>query len=554
MRLPFSLLLLTAFLLPSCTQSYTELLPIISSQPTSATSPLAPPTFTSLPPTRIAATEFPTPLLTLSPPTPTIVTVVPSTFTFKRGSHYPLDRPLIAYNAGSTQNKFLHLADPAEGAIYEFSLPNASSFATPFLAGLSPDALYFVYFEGGWLEILYDVEHLRASTPELVLHVLALPSGKVIFSIPLLSSSYPHDLIPVAETIKDEWHFTFQNAPFEEVVAATQEMMLDYIRRVTWSPDGSLLAFASQNPGPTSDLYLFSPKLETALRVNQEPGHVLKTIWTPDSSALVTVSSLYERHAREDTTYLLSREGSLLASFKSQRMFFNNWHDSNYGLLYEGTDSGDFYDLKTLSAADGTITMRFEGTYADIAYSPDLSTFLLSSNMPTAPIPAHVGLYLGKRGDSSLRTLSEILGWEVEYWGSENFAFAASSFDEGTIGVTQNGEVKTIDDGYWKLVASPSGRYLAGFFKHHPSYRQGIVPGLRIFDGDGQLLEFIDDTDITCVSWNAASTALAYQAESRLYLWDAATGSTLLISDQLNEADCAFKWVLDTPFVRSPSR
>jgi hypothetical protein len=83
---------------------------------------------------------------------------------------------------------------------------------------------------------------------------------------------------------------------------------------------------------------------------------------------------------------------------------------------------------------------------------------------------------------------------------------------------------------------------------------QGIVPGLRIFDGDGQLLEFIDDTDITCVSWNAASTTLAYQAESRLYLWDAATGSTRLISDQLNEAECAFKWVLDTSLGRSPSR
>ena len=147
--------------------------------------------------------------------------------------------------------------------------PLQDHFATPFLAGLSPDARNFVTFEGGQTESLYDAEHLRTSTPDLVLHVHALLSGKVIFSTPLLSPSFPQDLEPIAETIKDEWHFTFQDAPFEDVVAATQEMLLDYIRNVSWSPDGSLLAFACQNPGPSSDLYFFSPESGTAQRVHQ---------------------------------------------------------------------------------------------------------------------------------------------------------------------------------------------------------------------------------------------------------------------------------------------
>jgi hypothetical protein len=105
----------------------------------------------------------------------------------------------------------------------------------------------------------------------------------------------------------------------------------------------------------------------------------------------------------------------------------------------------------------------------------------------------------------------------------------------------------TINDGVWKLAASPDGSYLAGYHKYHPSYLPGVVPGLRIFDGSGNPIESIEDVNVTCVRWNAASTALAYQVESRLYLWDAAAVSTRLISDQLNEEECAFEWVRDTP-------
>lgn len=545
MRSLFSLLLLTAFLLPSCVQSSPETHPAISPPPATAT-PALTPTLTSPPPTRTATAEPPTLSPTLLPPTPTGRPIATSTPTFQQGTSLP-DRPLIAFEAGDAQNKTLFLADPAESNLYEFSFPIVARFATPFLAGLSPDARYFVYFEGSRIETLDDTEHLRASTPDLMLHVLALRSGKVIFSIPLLSSSFPQDLVPIAETIKDEWNFTFRNAPFEEVVAATQEMLLDYIRSVAWSPDGSLLAFASQNPGPSSDLYFFSPESGTAQRVTKDPGHVLKSVWAPDSSVLVMETSLYDRHAREDTTYLLARDGSLRGSFTSQIWRFHNWHDPTIAFLYGSTDAGDYFDLKTLSAGDGTISMLWEGSWGDIAFTPDLSSFLTSSFMPSAPSPPHPGLYLGRRDDGSLAALSENRGWGVTYWGSERFAFAASAIDGGTIGVTPDGEIVTIDDGYWRLDTSPKGSYLAGYNRYLPGYLPGILPGLRIFDGSGQLLESVADVNVTCVSWNASATALAYQVESRLYLWDAASGSTRLISDKLNEEECAFKWVRDTP-------
>lgn len=524
MRLLFSLLLLTTFLLASCTQSSPE--PI---------------------PTQTATTEPSKPTPTLLPATPTASLPENSSFTSQPGASLPIGRPMIAYQTGSAQNRILLLADPIESGIYQFSFPDATSFATPFLAGLSPDARYFVYFEGGWLETLYDHKYLRASTPDVSLHVLDLPSGEVIFSVPLLSPSYPQDLEPVAETIKDEWNFTSQNATIEEVVAATQEMLLDNMRKVAWSPDSSLLAYASQDPGPTSDLYFFSPENGTAQRVTTDPGHVIRTVWAPDSSALLLVTSLFDQHAREDTNYLLTREGSLLTSFTSQIWYFHSWHSSTYALFYGATDSGDMFDPQVVSSIDGTTTMLWEGSYSSIAFTPDLSTFLLSSSMPSAPAPPRPGLYLGKTEDGSLATLSESMTWGVVFWGSERFAFAASSLDEGTTGITTEGEQVKIDDRNWRLSASPDGRYLAGYHNDSRSSVAEIVPGLRVFGSDGTLLVSIEDINVLCVGWSAPSTALAFQVENHLYLWDAATGSIRLISDQLNAETCEFIWVQETP-------
>lgn len=532
----FSLLLI-AILLISCTSNLPQPLPTAASRFLTSASPLIEPTIT---------VNTPTFLSSPSPLTPTRSPTTISAFPVQPGASLPPDHgSLIAFETNRDQNEDLLLADLNAGIAYEFSFPTSARFASPFLAGLSPDSQYFVYFEGGWIETIYDIEFFRLSTPDLNLHVLDLRSGKIIYSAPLLSPSYPQDLEPVAETIKDDWNFTFQNDSFDDVVSATQEFLLNNIRRVAWSPDSSLLAYASQDPGPTSDLVLFSPESGTALSVNPDPGHVIKTVWAPDSAALIYETSLYDRHAREDTTYLLTRDWSLLASFTSQVRFFHHWHDSIYGILYSGTDSGDYFDLQTISTADGSIDMLFEGTYASIAYTPDLTTFLVSTSMPTAPIPPHPGLFLGKRDDDSLLMLSENRGWSVVYWGSEHYPFAASSIDEGTIGVTLEGERVNIDDGVWRLAASPDGSYLAGYHMYHPSYLPGVIPGLRIFDGSGVLIESIENINVACVGWNGDSSALAYQVENSLYVWDAARRSTRLISDKLDKEQCGFMWVQD---------
>jgi WD40 repeat protein len=528
-------LLLALLLLSACGPASNEPLPA-SSIPALPATPSLTTILSQAAPEQTPSTSHPTPILTSTQ------AYLP-TDKGQEASHVPPDRPMIAYQAASEGNMSLLLVDPADHSSYKINFPSTTHFATPFLAGLSPDARYFVTFEGGRLETLYEVEHLRASTPALELQVHDLRSGEIIFSAQLLSPAFPQDLDQLAETIKDEWYFTFQNATFTDVVTAIQEMLLDNIRNVAWSPDSSLLAYASQDPGPSSDLCLFRPEDRVSQCTHHDPAHVLKITWAPDSTFLYYTTSLYDRHAREDNNYILSRVGSLRASFTSQVWFFKGWLDSANALLIGGTDSGDYFEPKLVSAADGKITTFWEGSFEEIAISPDRSTFLFSSNMPSAPLPPHPGLFLGKLDDGSLQPLSENLGWRVAYWGSEPYAFAASSIEEGTLGITSDGEYLPIDPGYWRFAASSHGSYLAGYQAVRPGYLPGVKGGLRIFDSSGMLVESGDDINVTCVGWNAAGTALAYQVGNQLFLWEATAGSSRYLADDLNEQGCAFTWV-----------
>jgi hypothetical protein len=439
------------------------------------------------------------------------------------------------------------LADPTEGIVYRFGFPYFARFPTPFLAGLSPDTRYFAYFTGGYLETVYGSEHWRASTPDLQLHVIELRSGEIIFSTPLLSPSFPQDLEPLAEQIKDDFWFTSSNATFEEVIAATQEMMLDKMLHVAWSPDSSLLAFAAQDPGPSSDMVFFDVKSGAVRLVDGDPAHFLHAYWAPDSRSVITDNTLFDRHARQDTTSLFKRDGAQLASFTSQIYWFAGWHDPTTALFYGATDAGDNFEPKALSALDGSFSLLFDGSFDQIAFTPDLSAFLLSSSNPSASAPGKIGLYLGDRTDGSLQTLDDTKYWGVATWGSERFQFAASTLDGGTFGVTVGGELVQIDDRYWDMAASPDGSYLAGYRDYRPSYAPGYLPGLRLFDGDGRLLYANDSLDITCVAWNAESSMLAYQDVTRIYVWNAKDGTTRLITDQGYIDRCALAWVKDMP-------
>jgi len=530
-RYQFFLVFLAALILFSCSEtspapSIPPIKIVVTSQPESPTPPNLPlaPTNTSQPAT---ATVSPTPTRSI-----------------------PHDRLMIAYESSAPDIPLI-LLDPLDGLSYEFDFPPGTIFATPFLDGLSPDARYFVFYEGG-MEDQY--ENLNAKPSDFEMRVLDLDSREVIFSTPLLSPEFPKDLEPIVEMTEDEYWMVEpdREVKLENMNYTMQMTVLNYLRTVAWSPDGGLLAFASQNPGPSSDMYFFDPADSAAWKVTGELGHVYELTWAPDSSAIALETTLYYRHMTRITTDLWTHEGTPLGSVEHN--YFSSWLNPMTILLFRQVDFGDpFFDLRLMKVIDNDLTHYWDGSFDDFAVSPDLSSALIGSSQPNEPGQSP-GLYLKMRDEETPLHLSEASFWNVAYWGSQRFTYAASAPDTGafevpqtggTYGVTQTGELFLIDDGNWYLLPSPNREFLAAY---GPFDR---IRGLRVFDGEGELQATLNEAKITCLQWNAASTSLAYQVEGRLYIWEVGDESARQVANnlqaQLFHGECAFRWVNDRP-------
>jgi hypothetical protein len=112
---------------------------------------------------------------------------------------------------GAAAHQTLLLADSADNTTYEITFPEGVHFATPFLAGLSPDA-YSSISGARWI-------------PSMVLSSLKSPPDpcftcwtckNVVISLPITQPSFPVDLERIADLIKDEWSFTNFDYSFEE--------------------------------------------------------------------------------------------------------------------------------------------------------------------------------------------------------------------------------------------------------------------------------------------------------------------------------------------------
>ncbi|MGW8251304.1 MAG: hypothetical protein ACWGO1_11730, partial [Anaerolineales bacterium] len=462
----------------------------------------------------------------------------------------PHDRLMIAYES-SSPDKPLILLDPDHGLSLAFDFPAGSIFATSFLEGLSPDARYFVYYEGGTVD---DYGSLNAKPPDFKMRILDLNTQDVIFSAPLLSPDFPKNLEPIVAMTEDEFwrEEPDREVKLKEMNYTMQMTVLNYLRTVAWSPDGSILAFASQNPGPSSDMYFFDPAKASARKMTSELGHVLEFTWAPDSSAIALETTLYDRHMRRVTTDLISHAGSPLGSV--EYIYFHGWLNPTTITLFKEIDFGDpYFDLTLMSVADNSLTDLWETSFENYAISPDLSSALIGSSQPNEPGESP-GLYLTMRDTETPLYLSEASFWKVAYWGSQRFAFAASApntgiFDipqtGGTYGVSQTGELYRIDDGNWYLLPSPDNELLAAYGPFDQTR------GLRVFDGQGELLASLSDEKITCLQWSVATNRLAYQVENRLYMWEEGDESARQIADSLQDplhyGECGFRWVNDKP-------
>jgi len=452
----------------------------------------------------------------------------------------PQQGPLLAYFEGPRSSTGLFLVHPETYGRFEFQLePDAILSSSP-MSGLSPRGRYLAFFRGGHLDPKYNL--LDSISDAFSLDVIDLHTGEPTYSAELLGDDYMSDLEALAARLSTDPYFQDADSPLAEARSASESTLLYGIRSLAWSQDGGVLAFASQEHGPSSDLYFFAPTLRDSWRVSSELGHIEELSWAPGSSSIVAITADYDTHGGlAHQAAVFSREGKRVLSVSP---YLLGWANPQWLLYSNGRDYGDgFFDLRAVPISGEPSLSLWAETFGAFALAPDLSEILISrtDTPPDEVVPR--GLLRTVPGSSTPNLLSDGLYWAVSYWGSDQFEFAAASPDKGTVGVGPTGALTQLDSLPWKVEASPDGSlaalYASGQAGPHNEYPGPT--GLRIIDDDGNLIAVLATTPVYCPAWRPDSRGLAFQSYDGLYYWELGSSTTTQI-DFIDDWSCDFAW------------
>jgi hypothetical protein len=465
-------------------------------------------------------------------PTASIQTPVPAL-------DLPHDSPLLAYFTWSGSGKKLHLVDPYSLASAEFRFPPGTILPNPATSGVSPDARFFTMFRGGTL--YRSSQYLSSVSTDFQLQIMDLQTQRVVFTQNLVSPEYPSNMEPIATYLSSYYPFDLMSD--DEIIKETQYALLAGLLSVAWSPDASLLAFASQAPGPSSDMYFYSPSADTSWRASSEIGHVQSLAWAPDSANIALITALWQSQGADEITYVHSRDGHL--QLTDSDGYFLQWGSSQFILKSHGVDYGDGYsDLRAISTSSDLQLTLWEETFSDFAALPDLSSLVLARTEIPPYEKTPPGLFWKSTGWNPPESLSPALYWDVEYWGSRPFVFAAAAPGQGTFGLDIHGDLTRLDALPWKMEPSPDSSRIALFAYgvSGPFDLDDGPYGLIVLDSTSLIKEEVTDYAVHCVRWSPDSHGLAYESGGELYVWDPSTSTSRDIG-AIEPWGCDFRWI-----------
>jgi WD40 repeat protein len=284
--------------------------PPVGVLPTAGVSPNLTTTATATePPPYVAPTTAPVtvePTETSAGPTP--IAVLPKRVGLSGdGPH------LIHWERGDPTTGRLVVRDADGAPVAVWRLPDGSTVGR-LSDAISPDGRWLAFTTGG----LPDWHFQQPYTNPLTLHIWDLDTGAEAFSRPIVRSDIVAGLRCMAEAILVDYRApqlgpcatpqsnAATSPPPTSTPAATssvepEEMMFedvfasfaDAIGAVSWSPDGTRLAFGAAIDGRSSDLYVLKTADWSVTRISDEPDQLTHFAWSPDSRWLVWESSDY---------------------------------------------------------------------------------------------------------------------------------------------------------------------------------------------------------------------------------------------------------------------
>lgn len=418
----------------------------------------------------------------------------------------------------------------------------------------SPDGRWLAFVSGD----LPDWHLTAPITTPLTLHVWDLAAGEEAFAEPILHPGIREDLrrqaAPDAGAAEWEAAARAENGKMaedptsllwgaEDISAA----FLDGIGEVKWSPDGRHLAFVGALDGPSGDIYVLDVDGWRVTRASDEPTHVIRLAWSPDSrwilhegASIMSRAGGYTPFA--ETTDVAAVDGS------SQRHVWSGsgtgpprdapWPDAwlgDHDAVVHHQDNGcGVCDIVRIDASTGiskTVVAQMEAENFVVDRTSKLAAIADHTNDPARDeIDGSVYIVdLDRAGVPQKPRPASDQGCRVARWGTDELPFVWLS-DYGTSGCSPTafgpgGHTLPIepDLGESRSSVSPTGqwRVLLG---------EG---GWRLFDRTGQQRNGYSANGIalngspfaTVVSWRPDETGLFWLANHALWVVELPDGA-----------------------------
>lgn len=440
----------------------------------------------------------------------------------------------LAYGRRTADGSELVFADPGEAGRRAWRVPGIPEGWHLELAGLSPGGEYLAYHTGA----------VADHDGDLTLHILRLDDGMIIKSIPLVTDDLGNQMRALGEKLAasppEELDSDYWTA---ELLAEQGMFALDTgIGSVAWSPDGSVLAFAGQIDGPSSDVYTYDLADDELRRLTDGPTQVQYLDWSPDGRWIAHGSAYWTGAGTYMINNFVTRDGGKVVTRDVGGQHARGWDGSERYVVYNSDNGPGAYRLMGISPELGTVKTLWEWTFD--GYALDTANGQLLVNQTNAEWdfgygrrgPAN-GTYQVDPATGSMEQIAEMSSWLVR-WPREG-ELGLFYAGEGVEGVSVDGEVRLLlEDEYGYPYPSPDGSRIAFFGYRDPE-------GILVLDVDSGSTMLLDAPGVTCVSWRPDGEALTFEVDDVLYFNDLRSGRSVVVDDQYDNTyySCGAKWI-----------
>lgn len=338
---------------------------------------------------------------------------------------------------------------------------------------------------------------------DIALAIVRVRDGQVLARIPLLS-----------ERLQDRME---QYPGFEDTYARKQDVygaVLDSSVAPRWSPNGRVVAFAAAIEGPSTEVYSYDLERGELSQLTDEEDQVVILGWSPDGEWVVYAAAYgFDEEFLDYLVYNLlavsTRTGEvreLAETVSGLPIEIVGWPTPSKFAMIDVDPGFGYWDLSLVDIDTQSDLKIPTALIESFAYDP------LSENFAFTVVDdweVDPGLYLMSSNSTVPQMVEAGAGefWSIVRWIPELEQFVAAS-EQAVVAFSSEGKVQNVFTHEGCIPsASPDGQWLA----FGPCTSEfDIVPGLRIYDTGGALINEFETNFVEELVWKPDSAGLYY--------------------------------------------